>query len=275
MPVYNEGRNLPLSLRSIAKQSVRPSCLLIGDNCSTDGGIDLARGLLGQYEIDYEIVKVNRNPDLGRLNVCIVLSVLGAALERRADLFDYVAIIDADTVLEAHYFEKLVALFETDPKLSIVGGRFKPLGIWSTEYLLPQRVAVPWGSNRMYRAASWFQLSRVADVRTLPGWDMDHALLALLGGWHVGVALHANSWALRLTKARQGKIKGWMDAEHGMPFWWCVARSLRKGDLHYLRWYVVTRLSAGERVDANLKELRQAYAYSALRGVARILTGET
>jgi glycosyltransferase involved in cell wall biosynthesis len=275
MPVYNEERNLPVSLRSVAEQSIRPSCVLIGDNCSTDGGMDLARALLQQSQLEYDIVRVNRRPELGILNVTAVIWALDAILERRAPLFDYVAILGADTVLEPRYFEKLVALFESDPKLSIAGGRCYPLGILSSDYVLPQPVEVPWGSNKVYRAETWFQLSRMADVRTLPDWDMDHSLLALVSGGHLRVALHAHSWALRLAYPRKGKMKGWQDAEHGLPFWWCVARSLRKGDLRYLQWYVVTRLSSRRPRDPHLSDLRRLYAHSALTGVARIFAGET
>jgi glycosyltransferase involved in cell wall biosynthesis len=275
IPVYNEEKNLPLSLRSLAKQSIRPSCVLIGDNCSADGSVELARRLLQQFRLDHEIVKVNRRPELGILNVSAVIWALDAVLERRAHLFDYVAILGADSVLELRYFEKLVALFESDPKLSIAGGRYYPLGILSSDYALPKPVAVPWGSNKMYRGPAWFRLCRMADVRTLPDWDMDHSLLALLSGGHVRVALHANSWALRLAYPRKGRTKGWQDAEHGLPLWWCIARSLRKGDVQYLRWYAVTRLSAGERGDSVLRELRRLYAHSAFRGIAKILVGRT
>ncbi len=266
MPVYNEERTISQSLRSILQQSVPPVSILIGDNCSTDGSIDIARSILHGHSVHYEIRKAARNPRKGKLNINNVLYVLTERL-KELNLPEYIAIIDADTVIEHQYLEKLIASFVRDKKLGITGGVLLPVGKLDDPYPLHE-FSIPWGSNRIHRARCWFELNRIVDLRKLPLWDTDSALLAHLGGWHVYLSTNARSWALKPDSQMRGKTKGKVDASHGLPLWWALLKSMQNMNPRYFAGYTTTRLSSDTDVKGPLKQLQAIYksgAHKALR----------
>jgi GT2 family glycosyltransferase len=108
---------------------VGPDIVLIGDNESTDATVALARGILEKARVDYEVIRVKRYPELGKLNINNVLYHLTRHLSKSSRSLDYVAVIEADVVLERKYFEKLINVFENHGKLCIAGGVLKPLGL--------------------------------------------------------------------------------------------------------------------------------------------------
>ena len=129
MPVFNEERVINRSLTSVVNQSVRPDIVLIGDNESADATVALARGILEKTRVDYEVIRVKRYPELGNLNINNVLYYLTRHLSKSPRSLDYVAVIEADVVLERRYFEKLTKVFENNGKLYIADGVLKPLGL--------------------------------------------------------------------------------------------------------------------------------------------------
>lgn len=94
MPYYNEVAFLARSLASLKGQSLRPLCLILVDNASTDGSAALARSLLADVDERLEVIHL-RQERPGQVH----------ALEHgvAAVTSSHVAITDADTVYPEDY----------------------------------------------------------------------------------------------------------------------------------------------------------------------------
>ena len=268
VPVFNEERVIRRSLASIVRQSLKPEVVLIGNNESTDSTVSLAREVLEEASLSYEVVKVRRYPELGKLNINNVLYYLTKHLSKLSGELDYVAVIEADVVLEKRYFEKLSKVFESCRKLCIAGGVLEPFGFPKDPFPLTRVNVNLWGCNRVYRAGCWLELNRDYDVRLLPAWDTDHVVLALYKGYHVHQVGDAVSVTLRGINPFRGRPKRFTDALHNLPLWWALYKALQYVDLEYLSSYIATRVSRGELAERILP-LREVYRYSAHRVTLR------
>ena len=100
IPVYNERDFLPLTLLSLAAQTV-PFRLIVVDNGSTDGCIAEARRIAAEHGVDAEFLD---EPQPGQVHA---LS-RGIAAARG----DLIAICDADTWYPPEYLARAAALFD-------------------------------------------------------------------------------------------------------------------------------------------------------------------
>ncbi len=92
LPYYNELAYLPVTLKSLLAQHLKPTRIILVDNHSTDGSSDLARTLTANSGID--ILHVNE-PRPGKINA------LETGLARVET--EFVAFCDADTFYPPHY----------------------------------------------------------------------------------------------------------------------------------------------------------------------------
>jgi glycosyltransferase involved in cell wall biosynthesis len=265
MPVFNEEHTIRKSLASVVEQSKRPTIVLIGDNESTDATASTAKEILERSGVGYGILKVRRYPELGKLNINNVLYELSKYVLREISAsFDYIAVIEADVVLERRYFEKLTKVFESYKKLCIAGGILKPFGLPKESFPLTRINVNLWGCNRVYRTECWFKLNNKYDIRLLPAWDTDHVVLALHEGYYVYPVRNAISITLRGINPFKGYPKGFTDALHGLPLWWALYKTLQHRDLKYLASYIASRITRRELAE-KISSLRAVYKYSAYR----------
>jgi len=267
-PAYNEKESIGYMLESLLKQSVKPYYVLIGDNESSDNTAAVAKKMFEKFGFEnYRIVRVKRFPDLGKLNINLVYSTLNKAMARLGLSPDYVALIEADVVLEERYFEKLLSYFEKNLKLCIAGGALEPLGLPRDPF--PLRINVNlWGANRLYRAECWKRLNEYIDIAYLPAWDTDHVVLALLLGYHVAQVPNAKSYVRRGINPFKGKPKGVTDALHRLPLWWGIYKTLQYRDPEYFKYFIMTKLGKAFVIHKYAEELSligDVYRYAAIR----------
>ncbi len=267
-PILNEKHNLPGMLESLIKQTVRPCKILIGDNQSTDGSQQIARDILTGSGVDFEIVTVARKKEIGKWNINNVYCSLSNLLRKENPTPDYVATIEADLVLEKEYFERLIHSFKRNPRLGIAGGPIGHDGSFPDAFPVYTGSKTPWGCNRLYSSHCWFELTDLVDMRDLPAWDSDHAVLAVVRGYQVTTVPNAFSLASRGAKSEKGMPKGGVDAMHSLPFWWAIMRFVQRKDPYYLAGFVRTNLQKDQmktrRKNDDLESIRQAYRYSAV-----------
>ena len=264
IPAYNEEENIGNTLESLLNQTIKPHWILIGDNESTDNTIATARRTLEKHGYtNYKIIRVKRIPDLGKLNINIVYSTLNKALQKLQANPDYVATIEADVILEPLYLEKLIRYFKKNPKLCIAGGKLEPLGLPKDPFPLKVNVNL-WGGNRLYRADCWRKLNQHIDIAQLPAWDTDHVILALHHGYHVTQVPQAKSHTKRGIRTFKGKPKGITDAQHGLPLWWAIYKTIQYQDPIYIQWYITTRIKKpNPQTTKKLKPIKTIYQYAA------------
>jgi glycosyltransferase involved in cell wall biosynthesis len=264
MPVFNEEKFIRQSLVSVVNQSLKPYIVLIGDNESTDKTSSVAEEILRETDIYYEIIRVKRFAELGKLNINNVLYHLTKRLSENSEKIDYIAIVEADVVLERRYFEKLIKIFEKHRKLCIAGGVLKPFGLPQDPFPLIRLNINLWGCNRVYKAYCWFQLNKEYDIRLLPAWDTDHVIIALYKGYHVYQVKNAVSVTLRGINPFRGKAKGYTDAIHGLPIWWALYKAMQYRDLEYLSSYIYTTIFM-KKFYEKISFIKRLYNYSAYR----------
>ncbi len=128
--LYNKAPYIARALMSVVTQSKKPYEVIVVDDVSTDGSLDIVKSSLSHYPELYENIqvqiiehKVNGGPSVAR----------NTAL--KAVTGDYVFLLDADDEYHPGVFEKAARVFSAyDPTLLFlqferdVGGRVLPVG---------------------------------------------------------------------------------------------------------------------------------------------------
>jgi glycosyltransferase involved in cell wall biosynthesis len=124
-PCRNEEKNLPYLVQSITTQAIRPVMWVIVD----DGSTDKTGEIIAEAEKQYDWIKGVRLEEHKEYMGTHLAYVCNKGFEFAKDYcnekgipFAYIVLVDADNILEARYFEKLLEEFEKDEKLGIASG---------------------------------------------------------------------------------------------------------------------------------------------------------
>jgi biofilm PGA synthesis N-glycosyltransferase PgaC len=201
-PVRDEDANLTRLAHSIKSQTVAPLRWIIVDTGSSDRSVNLAASLAQRLpfvqtlEID-ECTQLawHETSDRGRTRTepthglsfadgrRYAMDAKGfvAGIEALESFPDVVIKIDADLSFDSHYFERLLAAFDADPRLGLASGTCNELkdGEWQPQYGTRSHV---WGASRAYR---WACLQQVLPLEPREGWDEIDAIKARVRGWRV------------------------------------------------------------------------------------------
>lgn len=103
IPVYNGRNYLPDCLDSLRKQTLLPAQIIIVDNASTDGSIELVNSQFAKLALNSQIHIISNKKNLGFAMACN--QGLKEAINKGAD---YVFILNQDTVCRPDCLEKLL-----------------------------------------------------------------------------------------------------------------------------------------------------------------------
>ncbi|GAA5003254.1 hypothetical protein GCM10023206_06770 [Acinetobacter puyangensis] len=111
IPAHNEENDLPKTLQSISKQTVKPGLVVVvADNCS-DRTVEIAKA----FNVTVVETIDNKHKKAGALNYGWNM----------VNDYEYVATLDADTILEEEDFiEKLLAQLKSDPNVAGIMPRY-------------------------------------------------------------------------------------------------------------------------------------------------------
>ena len=214
IPVYNEEKYIGRCLKSLNNQTLMPNQIIVVDDGSTDATLNIVS------EFDVKIVKRSVN---GERNVDRIPYVLmdGSRFLRN---LGFVGVLDADTVLEKRYYEKLTQKFSDDNKLGIASGKLtnQPdcghiLGL----------IPYVFGCNRLYSRKCWMKINDGKIMKIVPSWDTFHNLYARKFGYHPKRFEDVESWALRPARTSTPFQKGYCSFQLGYYPWFLLLRSLR------------------------------------------------
>jgi glycosyltransferase involved in cell wall biosynthesis len=176
-PARDEAENLPRLAESLAAQTLPPRTWIIVDNGSTDGTLEVARGLAAEHDwIDVLSRPGSASADRG----APVVRALQAGIAALAAVPPEILVnVDADISMEPDYFERLLARFDADPKLGIASGSAFELerGEWRQRFVTDTTV---WGASRAYR---WVCLQELLPFEERIAWDGVDELKANARGW--------------------------------------------------------------------------------------------
>lgn len=188
-PVKNEEQNLPRLAESIMEQTIQPVVWLIVDDGSTDDTSRVIDGLKRKFDCIYGaafrdvVITQSEHPSIHFARIINYSFDEGQRICRSRGLdYQYIAKVDADFILPANYFERLIGEFEKTPKLGVASGQvysarqeggFTRLGRWSLD-------DNPTDGARIIRREC---LEQVGNYPLIPAPDGDFVVLGRLKGW--------------------------------------------------------------------------------------------
>lgn len=116
---YNEEENIARTIDSVLSQTLLPKRWVI----VSDGSVDRTDEIVNAYADKHDFIRFLRMKRAPGRSFGRKVLALRAGCELLGDLkFDFIGNLDADVSVEATYFEDLMARFENNPSLGIVGG---------------------------------------------------------------------------------------------------------------------------------------------------------
>jgi glycosyltransferase involved in cell wall biosynthesis len=231
MPVFNEEIFIEKSLTALFQQTLKPSQVIVVDDGSTDRTAELAAKFP---------VQLVRLPKEKKAMVERVPSVLKAG-SRHLGGFDYLGILDADTILEPKYYQKLTLAMAADHKVGVACGKLKGPGI--TTGLMLGLIPYVYGANRLYTRKCWQTLNGGDAMRLVPVWDFYHNVYAEMLGYTTKRYEDIQSWALRPPGYKKAFFNGYVSYQVGYYNWFLLFRAARSRKLGLVAGYLKAQVS--------------------------------
>src|SRR2546427_1950060 len=124
-PAKNEEANLLKVAEAVVNQTVTPRLWVIVDDGSTDRTQQIIRDLQGNQSwiVASSLPEHRRDINVHYAEVCKHgFDVAIRYLEEHDISYEFLGLIDADTVVESRYFEKLIGEFRRDRGLGVASG---------------------------------------------------------------------------------------------------------------------------------------------------------
>jgi glycosyltransferase involved in cell wall biosynthesis len=208
-PAKNEEQNLPEVARSVTGQKVKPELWVIVDDGSTDDTPHIIENLRASYSYIQSIRLPPRPRDITFHYSYVCKQGFDYALEYCTENnieFEYIGLLDADTVLEENYSGKLLTEFEKDSSLGIASGGVyydtgRKLSREKTDKNLPR------GTGRLWRKECFIE---TGGYQVEPSPDSISNIKALLRGWKLRQYANIIQVQKRKTSAADGLWHGYV-----------------------------------------------------------------
>jgi glycosyltransferase involved in cell wall biosynthesis len=207
-PAKNEEDFLPEMATSIISQSIKPKLWIIVN----DGSTDSTPRLLEDLAMHHNWIKILTLKPEKRDLMFHYSTVCNNGFYYAIDYcnkdhidYEYIALADADTVLEKSYFEKIIEEFGIDKELGIASG-----GIYlgAEEALQPKLVEeyLPLGTGRLWRKECFMSTGGYLEG---PSPDSISNVKAMLHGWKIKRFRYTIGIQKRKTSSAEGLWNGY------------------------------------------------------------------
>ena len=201
----NEEKDLPNTIHSIEKQTIKPILWVIIDDGSTDKTPQIIENVKkkNKWIRSIQLKESKRDLSIRYATICNIGFDYGIKYCNKNKLtYEYIGIVDADMSLESTYFENLIKEFENDSKLGIASG-----GTWVSENeRLCLREDIPSGGHRLWRKKC-FEDTKGYSLTYAP--DSVSNVKAKIRGWNVKRFEEYKATQARMTCSAEGLWKGW------------------------------------------------------------------
>lgn len=208
-PAKNEEQNLPEVARSVTGQTVKPELWVIVDDGSTDNTQHVIEHLRATYSFIQSIRLPQRPRDITFHYSYVCKQGFDYAFEycRENNLeFEYIGLLDADTVLEENYFGKLLIKFKADNSLGIAsGGVYYDTGGKLSREKTDKNL--PRGTGRLWRKECFLE---TGGYPVEPSPDSISNVKAILRGWKLVQYANIIQIEKRQTSAANGLWNGYV-----------------------------------------------------------------
>jgi biofilm PGA synthesis N-glycosyltransferase PgaC len=207
-PVRNEAEYLPLTIRSVVAQTIRPAAWVIVN----DGSNDSTGRIAEEAAREHSWIRVVHRPDRGfrQAGGGVMDAFYDGYRLVENDPWDFLVKLDGDLSFEPDYFERCFRAFEADARLGIAGGTICSLrnGVIEEESKIDPQFHVR-GATKIYRAECW---RAIGGLIRAPGWDTVDEVKANMLGWRTRTLDGINAIHHRPTGAAYGS---WKDMAKG------------------------------------------------------------
>lgn len=204
----NEEQHIGEAIRSVLRQSVRPTAWFIVDDGSTDETAAIVQAFAALYPF-IRLHRSGRNAGGGRSFGSKDRAINEAyRLARRLD-HDFVGVQDADIAPEQNtYYEDILREFWADERLGIAGGYiYERSGKTAWRCRRENAVDSVAGGIQMFRRACFEQLGGYTPLH-VGGEDWLAQLEARMAGWEVRAYPEQHVFHHRPTSSADGKLRG-------------------------------------------------------------------
>jgi glycosyltransferase involved in cell wall biosynthesis len=200
-PAHNESSKLPRVIRSVTSQSILPLKWIIIDDRSVDDTWSVLQDAAKKYNF---IKPIKISGDSDRKVGANVVRVFNKGLAVLSDDVDYLVKMDADVVLPADYFYRIIELMHQNPNLGMASGKtyVKQQHNWSLERMPDTHVPGPCKTYRM----SCFK--DIDGLIPLLGWDIMDGAKARMKGWKTASYRDIPIYHLRQASSAKGMFRG-------------------------------------------------------------------
>lgn len=207
IPAHNEQEFIGLTLESLAAQTILPLQAIVVNDNSTDNTASIVSGYAVKHPWISLVDKVSGAVHLPGSKVIQAFQKGYDALEQD---YDVIVKLDADLILPANYFEKVLAVFAKDAKVGMAGGfaYIEKNGEWLLENLTDKDHIR--GAFKAYRKACFNQ---IGGLKPAMGWDTVDELLCRFYGWQIVTIPELKVKHLKPTGANYNKAARYKQGE--------------------------------------------------------------
>jgi glycosyltransferase involved in cell wall biosynthesis len=179
IPAHNEEAFISLTLQSLIEQTILPAKIVVVNDNSTDATATIVEAFAKNNPT---ITLANKTSEAIHLPGSKVIQAFEKGLECIDDNYDIIVKLDADLILPANYFEKIIHYFKFDNTIGMAGGfaYIEKEGHWILENLTDKDHIR--GAFKAYRKACFKQ---IGGLKPAMGWDTVDELLCKFYNWKV------------------------------------------------------------------------------------------
>jgi poly-beta-1,6-N-acetyl-D-glucosamine synthase len=278
----DEERVLPTLFGSLAAQTRPPDRLLLVDDGSRDGSLELAEQFAARHDFASVLRRPQRPAEADRLSTAAELRSFVWALGTVDEPWDLVAKLDADLSLPPETLASIEARFREDPSLGIAGPRLRSVDAAGHDVSHRTRREHVEGAVKVYRRACFEQ---IAPLPPILGWDTIDEVRARMRGWRTAGGSPEDEPVVHLRPmgAHDGALRahrrwGACAYAYGEHPLYAVAMAVRQlperprvvGGLSYVAGWVTAALRRAPRAEP---ELRAYVRRAQLQRLRRRVTG--
>lgn len=208
-PAREEEEFLPKVIKSVTKSSIRPSLWVIIDDNSTDRTPEILQNATKKY-LYIKKLRLNNRSYRNFFNYSYVCKIgfnyaIKLSQENEID-WEYIFLLDADTIVERIYFEGIIAKMQKDTKIGIASGGVHVLE--NDKVIIIKRPKNrPSGTARIWRRDCFYETGGYSITQSP---DSVSIIKANLKGWKTIRFLEPSAYQLRETFSAEGLWKGYI-----------------------------------------------------------------
>jgi len=269
MACRNEEKNINQVLLSLENQSIAPIQVIIVDDASSDSTYDIIEQFSKKNK-NWVTFKRIRNDE----RYISIVNTMRKASEMIEKEFDFLMVLDGDTILEDKYIEKILDKFEFDSKLGIAGGILLSIEDSKEQFkqLYDNEV---FGSNRVYSKRCWNEINegKILNVITI-AWDTEHSIKAKIRGYETKRFGDIFSKSIKPPSNNQPfYLRGVLKYQFGLGFLHIFISGIFHLKPHFILGYIMAWLNRKPKIDnqENMLKINNLYNQIFLNKIKKIL----